>query len=326
MKIGITGASGHVGANLVRDLLKEGYEIRALEHSDHTALKGLTVERVIGDLSDFDSLDTFCKELDVLVHLAARISIRSNSFERLYEVNVEGTKNLVRVAKKAGVKRYIHFSSIHALDHHPLSEPMDELRPLMLDAVMPYERTKAIAEAWVRTQQTQNFDVIILYPSAILGPNDFKGSLVGQFIIRLYNRTLPGLVRGGYDWVDVRDVSAATVQAIKTGKGGDRYILSGTWMSVSDFARLFSDMTGRKTVRRIIPLWLTRVGVPFIFLWAVLRNEHPLYTFKSLKILQHGNRRISCAKAKKELGYHPRPLDETIRDTVEWFKANGDLT
>jgi dihydroflavonol-4-reductase len=187
---------------------------------------------------------------------------------------------------------------------------------------MPYERTKAMAESWIRQQQNSAFDVICLHPTAIIGPNDFKPSLVGQFVIRLYKRKLPGLVKGGYDWVDVRDVSAAAIQAIHSGKGGESYILSGEWKSVSDFARLFEEVTRRKTVKRIIPLWIARIGLPFIFLYAILRKEHPLYTYKSLKILQQGNRHISSAKARKQLGYKPRKLEVTIRDTVDWFKEH----
>ncbi len=253
-KIGITGANGHVGANLVRRLLKDEYEIRVLQYHDHEAFDGLNVEAVPGDLNDPESLVPFCKDLDVLIHLAAKITIGSNKYESVYKINVDGTKNLVQAAKKAGVKRYIHFSSIHALVHEPLDQPMNEMQPLALDSSIAYEKTKSIADEWVMGQQANNFDVIVLNPTAILGPCDFKPSLMGQLIIRLYNGSLPGLVPGGYDWVDVRDICDAASNAIFQGKGGERYILSGTWKSIGDFAKLLGAVTDKNINKPIFPL------------------------------------------------------------------------
>lgn len=325
IKIGITGASGHVGANLLRMLLQQDYQVRVLQHNDHEALDGLSPEICKGSLDDPNSLTAFCDGLDVVVHLAARISIGTNSFDNLYPINVEGTKNLVYAAENAGVKKFIHFSSIHALEHEPLDQAMDERRPFIQHAKMPYERTKALAEEWICTRQSSTFDVIRLHPTAILGPYDFKPSFVGQFIIRLYNGTLPGLVRGGYDWVDVRDVCEATCNAIKKGKGGERYILSGAWLSVVGFARLFEQVTNKKVSHLVIPLWLARVGVPFIQFYSRLRGMDPLYTSQSLTILQNGNRHISSDKARKELGFNSRPLAQSIEDTVKWFKEAGKI-
>ena len=324
-KIGITGANGHVGTNLVRRLLIDNFEIRVLQYHDHEALDGLEIEVMKGDLNDPASLSVFCQGVDVLFHLAAKISIGNNSFDSLSKVNVEGTQNLVNAAKKAGVKRYIHFSSIHALVHDPLDQSMDESRPLASTSKMPYEQTKAIAEEWVLTQQDKDFDVIVINPTSILGPFDFKPSLMGQLMIRLYNGSLPGLVPGGYDWVDVRDVVDAARNAIYQGKGGERYILSGTWKSIVDFAKLFGLVNERKVKTTVLPLWLARFGVPFITLYSNIAGQDPLYTNKSLTILQEGNKHISNEKAKKELGFNPRPLAQTLKDSVDWFKEIGKI-
>jgi len=320
--IGITGANGHVGANLVRRLMQEDYKVRVLQYHDHEAFDGLQVEVVKGDLGNQDSLVPFCKDLDVIIHLAAKITIGNNSYESVYSVNVDGTKNLVELAKKEGVKRFIHFSSIHALVHDPLDMPMDESRTLATDSIIAYEKTKSIADEWIMQQQSNNFDVIVMNPTAIIGPNDFKPSLLGQFLIRLYDGFLPGLVPGGYDWVDVRDISEATCNAITKGIGGERYILSGTWTSVSDYAELAGKAGGKSIKKPVFPLWLARVGLPFIQLYSKLAGEHPLYTRQSLVILQQGNRNISNEKAKKELDFNPRPLEETLKDTIRWLKEN----
>ena len=223
MKIGVTGANGHVGANLIRRLLRDDHTITVLQYRDHEALDGLDLIRIKGDLSNVESLDRFCTGVDVVYHLAAKISIGNNSFDELYKINVEGTQNLIHAAKKAGVKRVIHFSSIHALSHLPLDKPMDESNPIVTDSPLAYEKTKSLAQQWVQQQQEVNFDVIILNPTSIVGPYDFKPSLMGQFILKLYNGTLPGLVPGGYDWVDVRDIAEAAANALYQGEGGDGY-------------------------------------------------------------------------------------------------------
>lgn len=326
MKIGITGANGHVGANLIRILDSGKHHLRLLQYHGHEAFSGMPVEVVSGDLNNKQSLTAFCEELDVIVHLAAKISIGSNSFDSLAHVNIDGTKNLVYAARHAGVKKFIHFSSIHALIHDPPDIPLDENRGLALYSNMAYERSKALAEQWVTKRQNNSFDVVILSPTSMIGPYDYKPSLTGEMILRLYQGKLPGLIPGGYNWVDVRDVCEATVSAIDRGRGGERYILSGTWKSMVDLANLFGSVTNKKMNIPVFPLWLARLGVPFLTVWAKLNGRKPLYTNSSLTILQEGNKNISFEKAKKELGFQPRPLSETLTDTVNWFKQNNYLS
>jgi len=324
MKIAITGASGHIGANLTRMLLgKKDVELRLLQHHHSKAIEGLNAEIFHGDLEKPETLEPLCKDADIVIHLAAKISIKTNSFESLKEVNLEGTRSLVSVAKKAGVKRFIHFSTIHVFEHAPDNEIMDESKPMIENSPLPYEITKSMADKWVLQQQSDDFEVIILNPTSIIGPFDFQPSLQGEFIIRLYNNALPGLVPGGYDWVDVRDVAGAAIAAITKGTPGERYFLSGHYITVSDFAKSMEEVTGKKIIKRVFPLWLAYLGVPFIKLWSKIRNEEPLYTNQSLSILQSGNKKISNQKARKELDFNPRPLTETLRDTLDWFKKNN---
>lgn len=322
-KIGITGANGHVGANLVRKLLLEKYDVRVLQYHDHEAFDGLTVEVASGDLNHPESLASFCNGLDVVIHLAAKISIGNNSYESLARTNIEGTKNLVNAAKNAKVHRLIHFSSIDAFIHPPEPELLEESGLLAVKSEVPYEKTKAIAEEWVRSQQTDSFDVIVFNPTAIVGPFDFKPSLIGDLIIRLYNGKLPALIPGGYDFVDVRDVCDAACKAIYQGQGGEKYILSGRWKSINDFASLLGAVTDKKIDKMIMPMWVAWIGLPFIRLFAKLSGQRPLYTKQSLTILQSGSKNISHEKAKKELGFRARPLAETLKDTFAWFKENN---
>lgn len=323
MKIAVTGAAGHVGCNLIRTLIKEtNHEIRVLQYHDHKALDGLGVEIVKGDLLQSETLVDFCSGIDVLFHLASKISIGSNSYQSIYETNVNGTKNLVRAAQKAGIKKYIHFSSIHALIHQPFEEVMDESRALATSSSIAYEKTKSLAEEWVLTQKRDDFEVVVLNPTSIIGPCDYKPSLMGQLLIRLYNNSLPGLVPGGYDWVDVRDIVKSAISAIENGKSGERYILSGSWTTVEELAKVLGEVNNLKINKAVFPMWLARIGVPFIFIWSKIIGQHPLYTNESLSILQSGNKKISHQKASNELGHSPRPLGETLKDAIDWFKEN----
>ena len=323
MKVGVTGASGHIGANLTRVLLKKKYRVRVLEHDNNRAIDGLDVEIIKGSLDDQKSLDNFCHGLDVVFHLAAKISIGSNSFDSLYKINVEGTKSVVDSCKKAGVKRFIYFSSIHALEHYPLEQPVDESRPLVQNSPQAYERTKSISTEWVLAQKSNQFDVVILNPSAVLGPIDHKPSLTGSLLIKMCRGKIPGLIPGGYNWVDVRDVADAAANAIKSGKSGENHILSGNWHSLKEYAEILQEVTGKKITKIVLPFWVARIGVPVIHIWSILTNQQSLYTNESLDIVREGNKNILNGKARKELGFSPRPLSDTLKDSFIWFKENN---
>lgn len=323
MEIAITGATGHIGVNLVRALMAGGHTVKALHHQNFSTLEELKIPCVKGDLLDFDSLVTLFEGVEVVFHLAAQISIGNFSMDHLLHVNVEGTGNVIRACRKAGVKRLIHFSSIHALSHEPLKETMTEKNPLALQSRLGYEKTKALAEQEaLQAARENNLEIVILNPTAVLGPYDFAPSYLGQFLIRLYQKKIPGLVPGGYDWVDVRDVVQAAVAAIEKGKNGERYLLSGQWVDLVGFAQITSRATGKPFKPVLLPGWLSWVGLPFIQAAAKIRNEHPLYTKESLLILKSGNRHISHDKATREFGFQPRPLEETLKDTFDWYREN----
>lgn len=324
MKIAVTGANGHVGANLCRSLLAEGHQVKVLLHQHDESLKGLDLEFVHGGLNDTDSLKKLCRDTEIVFHLAALISIDKQK-EKLLEVNVEGTKNLINVIQENGVRRLIHFSSIHALRHTPFNEPMDESRPLINEGPMWYEITKSKGERLVLDATLNGLDAVVINPTAIVGPFDFKPSLVGTVFIKLYKNSLPALVPGGYDWVDVRDVVKGAMAAMEKGRKGERYILSGKWISVKDLALITEKVTGRKINKLTLPTAVARIGVPFIKAYARATNQEPLYTYESLRTLREVNTKISHNKAHTELGYQPRDFETTVRDTMEWFKDNGYL-
>ena len=322
MKIAVTGANGHVGANLCRSLIAEGHQVKALVHKNKDAIDGLNLELVHGSINDPEALRKLFKDVEIVFHLAAIISIDGQK-DKLLEVNYEGTRTLINTIKENGVKRLIHFSSIHALKHFPFNETMDESRPLMTDGPTWYEITKSRADKMVMEAGQDGLDAIVINPTAIVGPYDFKPSLVGTVLIRLYNNSLPALVPGGYNWVDVRDIVHGAISAMNSGRKGERYILGGKWVSVRDLAITVEKITGKKVNKFTVPTALAMVGVPFIKAYAKITNQEPLYTGESLTTLVEVNKKISCRKAESELGYKSRDLEITVKDTIDWFRNNG---
>lgn len=315
-KVVVTGASGHIGANLVRELLARGYAVAALVRNSSQALEGLDVERHDGDVRDIDSLRLAFTGASLVFHLAAYISIRAGERDRLQAVNVEGTRNVLRACCSEDVGTLVHFSSIHALDMRPLGHPVTEDTRLLNDGEgSGYDCSKAVADRLVRDNDCASLSTRIIYPTAVIGPNDFSGSLTGQAIKRMASGRLPVLVDGGFDWVDARDVAAGAVDAAEEGAHGDRYILSGHYRSIPEMAKEIAALAGTSPPRFSLPPRLAGLFTPFIGAWSRLRGEAPLYTHDSLATLT-GNPDISHALATQKLGYHPRPFETSIEDTL----------
>jgi len=320
-KVAVTGASGHIGANLVRELLGRGYEVVALVRQSHLALDGLDIQRVEGDVLDVQSLRWAFRGVEHVYHLAAWISIRQGDREKLEKVNVEGTRNVLRACREEGVGTLVHFSSIHALDQHPLDQPVTEDNPLADEhgARLPdYDLSKAHADRLVRVNDCTSLATRIIYPTAVFGPNDFKLSLFGQAITRLAHGKLPALVAGGFDWVDARDVAWGAVEAAEKGADGDRFMLSGHYLGMPEVAAVIADLSGVRAPRFTCPAWLAGTFAPLMTGWAKISGQTPLYTRDSLAALK-ANKVMSHARASRELAYHPRPFRESMADTLRFY-------
>jgi dihydroflavonol-4-reductase len=323
--IAVTGASGLLGGNLVRMLLAKGYRVRALVHQDARALSGLDVETVPADLANPTSLKRAFEGVDIVYHLASLITLRTDNWEEVSRVNVLGTRNVVEASLRCGVKRLVHVSSTHARRPEPFDQPLDEDRPLILDpAAAPYDRSKALAEIEVQKGIERGLDAIIIIPSGILGPYDFRPSYLGEALQLMQRGGLPALTTGGYNWVDARDVSAGAIRAADMALCGSRYILSGHWLSIREVALLAAQIGGTRAPRFVIPLWLARLGLPVMEKLATLRGSQPLYTSAMLSALS-SNRLITHARASRDLGYSPRPFMETLTDSLAWFDRQGDV-
>jgi dihydroflavonol-4-reductase len=324
MKTLVTGAAGHIGANLVRELIKEKRTVRALVRDDRRGVEGLDLEVVRGDLLEYQSLVKAVKECDSVFHLAASISIMGDKSGAVFRTNVEGTQNIVRACLERDVKRLVHFSSIHAFSRHPLDLPIDESRDPADSRFPAYDRSKALGNREVKEGIEKGLDAVIVAPTAVLGPHDFKPSRMGTVLIKIYQRRFPALVAGGYDWVDVRDVVRGALAAEKSARCGSEYILSGEWASVRRLAELVETVSGEQPPRFTCPQWLARAAAPFSEKLCKVLDKRPLFTGEALLSLR-SHRHINREKAEKELGYMPRPLEETVKETLAWFERKGML-
>ena len=269
-----------------------------------------------------ESLFKLCEEVDVVFHLAAQIAIENISSELVYETNVTGTKNMIAAANKSGVKKFIHFSSIHAFQIGSPDQMLDESRSLVESNKIIYEFTKAEGEREVKKAVKEGLNAVILNPTAVIGPFDYRSSLLGRALIKIYQNKLPFLVSGGYNWVDVRDVVSASIKAIESGRKGENYILSGEYCSLQELSSMISKISGCR-IPVIVPVTLARLACPFFKGYSFFTNKQPLYTYQSLDILVNSPVNVSSAKAGRELEYVPRPIEQTLRDTFDWYRENN---
>jgi dihydroflavonol-4-reductase len=331
-KLLVTGATGLVGANLVRALLEQGRQVRALVHEDRRALADLDVEMVSGDVCDQIALERAMAGVEVVYHLAASISLEMGSGPEMEAINAQGTHNVVEACLKSGVRRLVHFSSVDALRQEPFDQPLDENRPLIdadlradaLAGIPPYDLSKAQGEREVLTGIARGLDALIIRPTAMLGPYDFKPSYLGQALILLANGKIPALVSGGFDWVDVRDVVAGVISAEKVAPSGACFMLGGNWHTVRQVAEVVAGISHRSAPLFTVPIWLAYAFAPVMLTLAHVNGTQPIYTRVTLTALR-GNVHVSSERAVRDLGYCSRPLKQTVRDTLAWFREHGYL-
>ncbi len=320
----VTGATGHIGNVLVRRLVKNGKKVRALilRGEDTFPINDLDVERVEGDILDPSSLESAFSGVESVFHLAGIISIMPGKNPLVWNVNVEGTRNVIQAGLKAGIKRLVYTSSIHAIARAPLGVLMDE--SLGFDPENPYgeyDRSKAAASLLVQQAAREGLDAVIVCPTGVIGPYDFRRSEMGE-VIRGAAEARPMMyVEGAYDFVDVRDVAGGMILAENKGRTGESYLLSGHKLTVRDLIENVRNITGKTFSSIKIPFNLAKMVSKIAPFYYELTKTKPRITPYSLEVLQ-SNSDISHAKATRELGYHPRTLYQTIFDTIQWMLSN----
>jgi dihydroflavonol-4-reductase len=323
----VTGATGHIGNVLVRKLIEQGNKVRALvwRGEDTSSIKDLKIEKVDGDVLDPESLSAAFRDVDTVYHLAGIISIMPGRSPFVWKVNVEGTRNVLAAARRAHVRRLVYTSSIHAIKRAPHGVVMDE--SLGFDQNNPYgeyDRSKAAASLEVQNAARTDLDTVIVCPTGVIGPYDFRGSEMGEVIRGAAEARPMFYVEGAYDFVDVRDVVDGLIAAAKRGRRGESYILGGSKISVRYMLETVREVTGKAFARIKVPFSLAEFAAKFTPWYYLQTKARPRFTPYSLEVLQ-SNANISHAKAMKELGYKPRPVLVTIADTVRWFFENRKM-
>ena len=321
----ITGGSGHVGSNLTRELIKQGYNVRCIDFDkDHRAFEGLDVELMEGDITDRDSLNHIFNGVDIVFHTAALINLDRRYKDQIRKVNVDGTKNVCEAGLNAGVKKMVHFSSVDAFYRFPIDEPLYEDRKLIDDVnAMPYDLSKADGHKIVLDYCSKGLNASIIHPTSIVGPNDFKPGLPMQEMVNLANGKRKLLPNWGYNFVDVRDLSTTAIIVANKGRAGQNYIVGGEYHMYSYIAELMKNQLGRTVLLGTIPNFVSYLGLPYEYIKSLATGKPRVLTVDTLHTGKTGNKVVPSTLAREELGHNPRPLEETIHDMVSFFQKRG---
>lgn len=329
MKALVTGASGFVGAAVARALLDAGHAVRALVRpgSDRRNLADLTLETVVGDLLEPDTLAPAVADMDWVFHVAADYRLWVPDPERIYAVNVAGSRALVEAAARAGVKRLVYTSSVATLGLNAGGEPADEATPVALeDMIGHYKRSKYLAEAAVlEAADAGGLDTVIVNPSTPMGPGDHKPTPTGRIVLDAALGRMPAYVDTGLNVVHVDDVAAGHLLAANAGRPGRRYILGGDNLSLREILEEIAALTGGRPPRIRLPrapLWPVAAVAEGV---ARLTGREPLLTIDGLR-LAGKHMFFSSARARSELNYRPRPAAQAMRDAVNYYRRLNWLT
>jgi len=263
---------------------------------------------------------------DAVIHCAAIISIDGDPTGIVFKTNTEGPRNVVEAARRTGIKRIVHVSSVHAVTELPHSEPYDENRPYKGKHYAAYDYSKATGEQILREGvKDSGIGLVIVRPSAVLGPYDFKPSKLGAALLDFYHRRIPVLPEGGYDLVDVRDVAHSILEAYERGSDGEVFVLSGRYYGFRELARVVGQVTGKRVPQAVIPYRVLRAALPFVRLQAAITGAAPSLTRESIDAVKHGHPRMDNSKARKVLGHHVRPLEDSLHDFYAWQKEHHNL-
>ena len=325
----VTGATGFVGAAVVRRLLARGTAVRVLarEASDRRNIAGLEVETVAGDLRDRASLEKAARGCVALYHVAADYRLWVREPEVIYRVNVEGSRDLLRAAAEAGVTRMVYTSSVATLGLERDGAPADETTPAALgDMIGHYKRSKFLAEQEVRRLiADEGLPVVIVNPSTPIGPRDVKPTPTGRMIVEAAAGRMPAFVDTGLNVVHVEDVAEGHLLAFERGRVGERYVLGGRDMTLAEILTVIASLVGRRPPRVRIPHDLILPLAHAAEAWARLRRKgEPFVTVDGVRMAKK-RMFFSSAKAESELGYTARPAEHALEDAVAWFKDEGYL-
>lgn len=325
----ITGGSGHLGNVLARKLVEHDHRVwlLLLEH-EKNVVEG--AEKIYyGDVRVKTSLQPLFEDAReykvIFIHCAGIVSIKSEFSQRLYDVNVGGTKNIVDLCEQYGVHKLLYISSVHAIPDNTHGEIITETRIFDAHKVTGhYAKSKTEATEYVLDAGKRGLHVNVIHPSGIIGPSDFGRGHMTTLITDYCEGRLVAAMDGGYDFVDVRDVAEGIIACADKGSPGECYLLTNRYYTIRELMDMLCRITGRKKVRSYLPLWFVRITAPAAELYYKMLKQPPLYTKYSIYTLSTDNR-YSHKKATDELGYGTRAMEKTLKDTFDWLVEKGRI-
>ena len=324
----VTGATGHIGNVLVRELIKHGQIVRALvlPNDDGRPLTGLQIEITYGDVTDLTSLESAFVGADIVFHLAGIVTIMPNMKKILDRVNVGGLRNVAAACRTCGVRRLVYTSSVHAIAEPPHGTIIDKSQPFDPDhALGDYARSKARATLLLLDEVRKGgLDAVVCCSTGVIGRWDYGISNIGQLILDFASGYLKSYVRGAYDFVDVRDVARGLILAAENGQSGRHYIFSGAQVQVPELMKELEQNVGYHAPTYEISSTIARAAGVLASVYYRLVRRKPVFTAYSIDVLL-SNSQVSSTRAREELGFTNRPWRDSIRDQVEWFRAEGML-
>ena len=331
MKCFVTGASGFIGANLVAELLARGHQVRALlrPHTDERGLNGLSYERVVGDLFDLGKLRQQMEGCDWCFHVAASYHLWMRDYGPMYRTNVEGTRNVLKAAGRAGCRKIVYTSTVGCVGLprvvNGVLTPSDESKLVTPDQLNnDYKQSKFQAETMaMKLFKDEGLPIVIVNPSAPVGPNDVKPTPTGRIIVDFLNRRLPAYLETGLNWVHVHDVAVGHVLAAEKGRVGERYILGnkeGNWSMLQTLQQL-SVLTQIPAPKYRLPYALALRIAEINELISFFTGKEPRAPIAGVRMARH-KMWYDPSKAIRELGLPQTPVAQAFADAIQWFTAN----
>ena len=332
MKCFVTGASGFIGANLVHELVARGHRVKALlrPESDVHGLYGVDFQRVTGDILDRKLLEREIDGCDWCFHAAATYQLWMPNYAPMYETNVEGTRNVLEAAGKVGCRKIVYTSTVGCIGLPKKLDgkftPSTELEPVTDDQMTnDYKRSKFRAETVaVELFRKRGLPIIIVNPTAPVGPRDVKPTPTGQLIVDFLNRRLPAYLDTGLNWVHVRDVAVGHILAAETGRFGERYILGnaeGNW-TMKEMLQTLEEITGIRAPRIRIPYWVAYRAAEINEMISFVTRQPPRAPLAGVRMAKY-KMWFNPAKAIAQLDLPQTPPKQALADAVEWFRAHG---
>jgi dihydroflavonol-4-reductase len=324
----VTGATGFVGSALVRKLLERGHQVRVLVRptADRRNLEEVAAEVVTGDLTDRASVDRAMRGCDVLFHVAADYRLWVPDPERMFAINVEGTRHVMTAAAEAGVSHIVYTSSVATLGASKDGTASTEDTPATAaDMIGAYKRSKHAAEALVREMVArQGLPAVVVHPSTPIGPRDIKPTPTGRLVVEAASGRMPAYVDTGLNVVHVDDVADGHILALERGRIGRHYILGGDNLTLAQILAIVAELTGRPAPRLKMPHGAVLPLAAVAELWAKVSGGEPFATREGVKMARK-KMFYSSERAIRELSYRPRHPREAIADAIAWFRAHGYL-